>query len=167
VVEYSENKKLRSGMKLIILAIILTGIFFAAYYSGMTREYCGKDQDCFSENAKSCSPSEVYLSRSNNVYHYKLTPIIGNKCNLKITFERAQEGLPPEHIELLEGKSMNCNIPKSVLREKDLLKMDEIMPYCSGELKEALYELIVKRMYELIILNLGEIAEEAKNIMKM
>ena len=62
---------------------------------------------------------------------------------------------------------MKCDIPRKVLKEKDLLKMDEIMPYCSGELKEALYELIVKRMYELIILNLGEIAEEAENIMKM
>ena len=45
--------------------------------------------------------------------------------------------------------------------------MNNIIQYCTGPLKESLYELIVKRMYELIIVNLGEIAEEAKNIMEV
>ena len=167
MVDFSNTKKLKNIPKILFLILIIVGLFFGAYYTGITREYCGKDINCFSEKAESCKPAEVYLSRSTNVYYYKTTPSFGNKCDLFIKFERAQEGTLQEHKELLEGKSMTCTIPKNEMRELDILEMNNIMQYCTGPLKESLYELIVKRMYELIIVNLGEIAEEARNIMKV
>ena len=90
-----------------------------------------------------------------------------NKCDLFVKFDRAQEGTPSEHITLLEGKSMTCTIPKSEMKKQDVLNMENIMPYCTGPLKESLYQLIVKRMYELIIVNLKEISTEADKIMKI
>jgi hypothetical protein len=147
--------------------VIIVGIFIAGYYLGFTREYCGTDVNCFNEKKNTCSPVEVYSSKENNVYYYKLNPTLRNRCKLLIKFEKAQEGTSPEHIALLEGKSMMCILPKQKMQTLSILEMNEIMPYCSGPLKEGIYELIVKRMYELIITNLGEITEEAEKIMKV
>lgn len=165
--EYAKSKKFKNWSRFIILIIILSAIFLGAYYSGFTREYCGTDTTCFSEKAYNCRPAEVYTSRDNNIYYYKINPTIANQCKLFIKFDRAQEGTPSEHITLLEGKSMTCTMPKSEMRKQDVLDMEGIMPYCTGPLKESLYELIVKRMYELIIINLEEISTEADKIMKI
>lgn len=165
--EYAKSKKFKNWSRFITLIIILSAIFLGAYYSGFTREYCGTDTSCFSEKAYSCRPAEVYTSRNNNIYYYKINPTIANECKLFIKFDRAQEGTPPEHVTLLEGKSMTCTMPKSEMRKQDVLDMEGIMPYCTGPLKESLYELIVKRMYELIIINLKEISTEADKIMKI
>lgn len=165
--EYAKNKKFKNWSRFIILLIVLSAIFLGAYYSGFTREYCGTDQTCFSEKAYGCRPAEVYTSRNNNVYYYRINPTIMNKCDLFVKFDRAQEGTPSEHITLLEGKSMTCTIPKSEMKKQDVLNMENIMPYCTGPLKESLYQLIVKRMYELIIVNLKEISTEADKIMKI
>jgi len=151
--EYAKSKKFRNWSRFIILFIVLSGIFLGAYYSGFTREYCGTDKNCFTENSYSCKPSEVYTSRTNNVYYYKINPTMGNQCEVFVRFDRAQEGTPAEHITLLEGKSMICTIPKNEMKKIDILDMEDVMQYCTGPLKESLYELIVKRMYELIILN--------------
>ena len=62
---------------------------------------------------------------------------------------------------------MKCIIPKDELRKLNLLETDKVINYCTGPLKEGLYQLMVKRMYELVITNLGEIAEEANNILKV
>ncbi len=166
--EYSKDyNKLKNLPRIAILLLIIFTLFLSAYYLGFTREYCGKDKDCFLVNTATCSPAEVYVSRSNNIYHYQIYPSLKNTCKLKVTFERAQEGTSQEHIELLEGKSMNCYIPKSNLRSVNPIEMENIITYCSGPLKEGLYELIIKRMYEFVIINIGEITEELQTIMNV
>lgn len=168
MVEYSADyKKIKNLPRLAVLLIIIFGLFLSAYYLGFTREYCGKDEQCFLENSAVCSPADVYISRSNNVYHYMIYPTIRNKCKLVITFERAQEGTSPEHIQLLEGKSMTCFIPKDNLRAVNPIDMNNVIDYCSGPLKEGLYELIIKRMYEFVVINIEDIAEEAQKVMKV
>ena len=168
MVEYSADyRKIRNLPRIAILLLIIFGLFLSAYYLGYTREYCGKDKDCFLSHAKTCSPAEVYVSRSNNVYHYIIFPTIKNKCKLSITFERAQEGTSEEHARLLEGKSMTCLIPKSNLESVNPIEMEDVIDYCSGPLKEGLYEMIIKRMYEFVIINIGEITEELQNAMNV
>ncbi len=165
--EYAENKKFKNLSRFILFLIIFGAIFLVSHFTGFTREYCGTDKFCFSENAESCDPAEVYISRENNVYYYKMTPTLKNQCNILIKFERAQKGTLPEHTTILEGKTMTCKIPKSEMRSLDVLNMENVIQHCSGPLKEALYELIVKRMYELIVLNLNEITSEAQKAMRI
>jgi hypothetical protein len=167
MVKYAIGTRFRYLPRFAIALIILVGIFVLAYYTGFTREYCGSDTSCFEAKAASCSPAEVYTSNNNNVYYYKISPTITNKCLLKVKFVRAQEGTSYDHVSLLEGKSMTCKIPKKQLPNTNLIEMNNIMEYCSGPLKESLYELIIKRMYELVIINLAEIAEQAESLMKV
>jgi len=167
LVEYASKIKLKRSAQIVTLVVIISALFLGSYYTGLTREFCGKDQVCFEEKAATCSPAEVYISRENNVYSYVMHPTLRNKCQITITFERAQEGTAQEHVEFLEGKEMTCIIPKGDMRSLDVIQMDQVMEYCHGPLKEGLYELIVKRMYEVVVANLGSIVEEVERVMKV
>tara|TARA_Y100000310_G_C20671809_1_gene810709 strand:+ start:442 stop:945 length:504 start_codon:yes stop_codon:yes gene_type:complete len=167
MVEYSLGKKIRYLPQVFFLILIILILFLSAHYTGFTRKYCGADTSCFEERVASCNPSEVYTSRDNNIYYYKMIPTLTGGCSVKIKFERAQEGTLQEHISLLEGKSMTCKVPRKHLGEINIIEMEQMMPYCTGPLKESLYELVIKRMYELVVSNLGEIAEQAEKAMKV
>tara|TARA_Y100000310_G_C20631664_1_gene788978 strand:- start:582 stop:1085 length:504 start_codon:yes stop_codon:yes gene_type:complete len=167
MVEYAKSQRLKSLPKFVILFMVLASIFLMAHYTGLTRTYCGTDISCFMEKAKICKPVEVYSTQNNNIYHYKILSTPTNNCILKIKLEKVREGTLPEHKQLLEGKSMKCTVQKNQLETLNLQNLNEIMPHCSGPLKESIYELIIKRMYELIISNLGEIAEKAENILQI
>lgn len=64
----------------------------------------------------------------------------------------------------LEGKSMTCTIQRSRLQEQSFSDMDDLAEFCTGPLKEAMYEMIVQRMYALVISNLGNISLEARKV---
>jgi len=167
MVKYSKPYRFKSLPYIVVLLIIFGSIFVTAYYSGITRRYCSKDTACFLEKAKSCKPAEVYTTQNNNVYQYRIYPTPTKTCIMKIELKKVQEGSLPEHQTLLEGKSMKCKIPKKEIKTLNLNNLNNIIPYCSGPLKESMYELIIKRMYELIITNLGEITAETKSLMKV
>jgi hypothetical protein len=167
MIKYAISERFKYLPRFAIALVIIVGLFALAYYAGFTREYCGSDTNCFEQKATSCKPAEVYMSNNNNIYYYKVSPTVTNNCLLKIKFARAQEGTSYDHISLLEGKSMTCKIPKKELSNINIVEMNNVMMYCSGPLKESLYELIIKRMYELVIVNLAEIAEQAEEIINI
>ena len=127
---------------------------------------------------------KIYYKEENK-QKYKLS-ILGNidgikERNIKIEFNKSENNLiklfgydrelkyEKNDLNFQEIFAIIDDMPmrKLEMRKLEILEMNNIMQYCTGPLKESLYELIIKRMYELIIVNLGEIAEEAKNIMKV
>ena len=60
---------------------------------------------------------------------------------------------------------MSCKIPKTLLAETNLDDLDNILQYCTGELKEGILELIIQKMYTLIIDNLDEIVQQSKEFL--
>ena len=69
-------------------------------------------------------------------------------------------GTPIELIDLFEGKSMECKIPIDKIKEIHINKMENVINYCTGPLKESIYELIIKKLYGLVVQNIGEILKE-------
>lgn len=66
---------------------------------------------------------------------------------------------------LLEGKSMTCKIPKSKLSEIELDNMKDLLNYCTGPLKEGMYELLLKRMYALVVSQMSNIVKESEKVL--
>ena len=81
-------------------------------------------------------------------------------CKIQINLERTSVGTEFENKILLEGKSMECFIPKSRLFEVNFNEIENLLGYCSGPLKEGIYEIMIKKMYGVIISNLGDILGE-------
>ena len=54
---------------------------------------------------------------------------------------------------------MECNVPFEIT---EITNTNDIIDYCSGPLKESIYELIIKKMYGVIAQNLGSIISEVE-----
>lgn len=136
---------------ILLLLIIISG-FFMLY-----KKDC-KTKECFDEAMLKCERSSYTLNKNNNIYEYEIKWSFGKDCILDVKLAKIAEGSDSETIKLLEGKSMACAIPKTDINTID--KMQNLLDFCTGQLKEATYSLIIKRMYSLVLKQLTPIKEE-------
>lgn len=150
--------------KLVIIILIFLFAFFV-YYSGLIKPDCNTDS-CFNQALQKCSPVSYDKLKNNNLYSYKISRSLLSNCNLNIKFEKAALGSELEIKTLLEGKSMNCKVPKSNLKNIDINEMKDLLNYCSGPLKEGIYELMLKKMYSLIIGQMSNIIKKSEQYLQ-
>jgi len=125
---------------------------------------------CFEISANKCSPARYNKIYNGNIFYYRISTSFGGICNLEIKIKEFGENTDPELRELFEGKNMYCKIPKGIFNS-EFVKLGNSIDYCTGPLKEAMYELMIKRMYDLsvkqmgdVILEMGKTLEEGKQI---
>ena len=136
--------------------IILSFIVITTIMSILILNYekdCGFDQSCINDAAQKCTKATVLRVEDANILRYQVLGRSGEDCRIKVTIEDVSPLASFETRHLFEGKSMTCDIPKNV----QIAESKEIIAYCSGPLKESIYELIIKKMYNYVALNLGEI----------
>ena len=137
-----------AGLLVVILAL-------AIYFT--TRPVECLNFECFQDKMIACSPA-VYINEENDaLWKYEVKGMEKGMCKVEVTLLSAKEG--SLKLRQYEGNSMNCLHDKGIALypEKDL-------EACTGELKENLQSLIINKLYEYIIDNLGEINEELKGI---
>lgn len=159
------KRKVELIEKIAVLGGIFLIVFVTGYYTGYFNKDCGQDKACFNELLKKCRAAEVTSIRQNNVYTYASYPGLSGYCNLKVTLKRVVVGAPLEFKDI-EGKSMLCKIKKEELTSVDLDAMNDLLKKCSGELKEGLYEIIIQRMYGLMITQMDDVVKEAKKVLE-
>lgn len=149
-------------MKKLVIVILIFLFAFFIYYSGLIKPSCTTDA-CFNQALQKCSPVSYDKLKNNNLYSYEISRSLFSYCNLNIKFEEAALGSEVEIKTLLEGKSMHCKLPKSNLKNIDINEMKDLLNYCSGPLKEGLYELMIKKMYSLIIGQMSSIIKQSES----
>ncbi len=151
----SEFRKLvSSGSIIASIVIILVGLGFLYYFMiyGSVTE-CG-DFACYQEYLMSCKKSFLVIEDDNYVYRYEILSKNGNSyCNVDVRLMRVKDG--GDDAESLEGLNMICKVNKfeDIRPEKDMLA-------CSGRLREELQEIIIDRLHNQILNNLGQIKAE-------
>lgn len=143
------------------LGIFAVFLFIVLYYFGAFKGTC-EDEKCFQDSVSACSPKKYNFNVNNNVYTYVISRSLGENCKIKVSLERSAEGTDFDTRGKLEGKSMNCKVPKSELGAVNLNEVENLLGYCTGPLKEGMYEILIKKMYGIIISNLGEILGEVQ-----
>ena len=159
------KKRLELVEKLAMLGGVFLILFVIGYYAGYFRTNCAQAAKCFNELLKKCRAAEFIGIKQNNVYQYVSYPSLSSTCNLKVTLKRVVVGAPQEFKDL-EGKSMQCKVPRDTLETIELEKMNDLMKHCSGKLKEKLYEIIIQRMYSLVITQMDDIVVEAQKALE-
>ena len=145
--------------KIIPIILILIIVWLVLMIPHKTN--CDYDLTCFNEAALQCKPALVNIIQEGNTFEYTVDGIEDDNCILSITVTEVNKETSEETIAALEGKSMKCAIPL----ETNIIEIQEnsdIMTYCTGPLKEAMYEIIIQRMYGVIAQNMGSIISEAK-----
>lgn len=145
----------------LIISVVVVLIFGAVF---IYKKNC-EDEECFNEALYKCSPAKFYGYRNNNLYYYKISRSLLRDCILRVKVQRMAIGTEPDLIRLLERKSMKCNIPKDMKLTLD--KMENLLTYCHGELKEGLYQLMLERLYALVVRDMKGIIEEAEKALKV
>lgn len=127
--------------KLIILIIALI------FISGCTTKNCGADLNCFQERAKDCLKAKVNIFEGETNLRLTSRGEWFGECKLSIKIEKIDPLLfllDPTLKQAIEGKTINCAIPKEIVKEnenyvEDILSMGETFDkYCSGPVKDIL-----------------------------
>lgn len=143
------------AMILIVATVILLTVFFA-YYFGLVKKTCGTEE-CFQEQLQKCGMSTYSKIHNYNYYAYTIQGRTAEECKLNIRLAKMAAGTSPEKIAMFEGKDMDCKIPMEEVQEATTEKINTILKYCTGPLKEAMYEQIIEKLYTVVVSNLGEI----------
>ncbi|MEK6859338.1 MAG: hypothetical protein AABX54_00850 [Nanoarchaeota archaeon] len=144
---FSERNLIIFIILVIIILIAVFGYFLLFYY-----KICN-DEICFFNAIDRCKKVSWIREDSQASWQYKITGIYGKTdCNIKVKLLKIKQGTID--IEKLQRREMKCIINKGSREypEKTLL-------FCNGLLKEGMQEIIIQRMHNYILQNLGEIKQ--------
>ncbi|HLC55154.1 MAG TPA: hypothetical protein VJJ75_01320 [Candidatus Nanoarchaeia archaeon] len=147
--------------KLMIIGLVAIAAL-VIYTSGVIKKDCGRDKLCFQGHFQECKTARLITIKNDNVYSYTVESSFSSSCNMRVRMERIALGADPHFEQLLEDRDMYCKIPREQLAEVDPDNFNTFIDYCSGELKEGLYELVIERMYTLVVKELQGILQQSE-----
>jgi len=130
---------------LVIFGIVLGGILF------LSPDTC-YEKSCFNRAMVDCD-RVVWLRMDENAdWFYEIKGSSGNSCEIEVELKKIKKG--DVDLEVLEGEKMVCKLLKG-----ESANPEEVISQCSGKLKEDLQEIIISRMHDYLLENLGELKE--------
>ncbi len=158
-----KKPKKRSSNKAIPILVMLF-IIFVVFYIGYEKN-CNDDKLCFNKAASKCNKARVLIENNETTFLYTVKGSEGDRCVINVKIVDIKDSSPETDIFL--GKDMDCKIPKEEITFDMISKTSENIEYCSGPLKETMYQVIIQKMYSTIAQNLGDIILEIRSeIMK-
>ena len=147
--DYKRGKEI---LKFVIVLVIFLAVLAVVYYLFFYAETC-PDQECFSKAIVKCDRARWLNDAEEATWFYTIKGSSGGNCEIEVKLLNIKKG--KTDIGKAEGKSMLCYTPLGVMTSpgKDLAS-------CTGQLKEELQDLIIKKMHSYILENLGKINEE-------
>jgi hypothetical protein len=109
-----------------------------------------QDIQCFSEAIQKCKPVSWLREDNSASWLYIIEGERDNKCEVRVKLKQINLGTIDS--EKLQGEEMICFVSKGSTRfpEKDLGS-------CHGYLREDIQDLIIQRMHNYLLENVGEI----------
>ena len=137
---------------LAIVLVLVGAMYFTFFFSYSCDKY-----ECLVKNLEECKRAKLLYENQDTTWFYQIKGKDGSKCEVEVTLLQIKRG--KLDIEKLQGDSMTCLMPLGVTQapEKDI-------SLCNGKLKEGLQELIIQRLHNYIIANLGKIESELTGI---
>lgn len=147
-----QKKRFKFSYLLPLLALIIfIGVAVLLFYE----QDCKFDKECFDESFSSCKKAKIHIVEEGNIFEYRIAGSRANNCIVKVAMIEVDKDSRQEVIDAFQGKTMTCSIPRS-----DTFETEEVLQYCSGPLKEAILELIIQKMYNILAENLGDIISQ-------
>ncbi len=129
-----------------IAFVLVVGV--AVYLTFYDYPQCGSYQ-CFQDHMTACTKA-VYINEEPEAsWQYTVLGQKNGQCAIEVTMLLAKKG--DLGIDALNGQSMLCSYPIGITAypEKNL-------DVCTGQLKESLQSVLIKKLYSYILDNLGQ-----------
>jgi len=144
------------GVLLGIAIIIIAGL--AIYFSFFHAVNCS-NLACWNQKLEKCERAKFLNDARETTWHYEIKgerdTEKGQRCMVGVRLEDIKQG-SVKNLEL-KGKEMDCYLPVGVVIDPETNTES-----CKGELKEGMQSLIIERLYQYIINNVGDIGSELK-----
>tara|TARA_Y100000310_G_scaffold268360_1_gene280933 strand:+ start:1397 stop:1918 length:522 start_codon:yes stop_codon:yes gene_type:complete len=147
------QKRVGFALTIIIIALIAFSGYFLFFYSRPVNT-----SEEFLDAMANCRDVSWIREDAQASWLYKIKGgINGDACEIEVVLLKMKEGTIES--EKLQGKTMTCSFQKGESRfpEKDISR-------CSGVLKEELQDIIIQRMHNYLLQNVGEIREEFEGL---
>ena len=145
---------------LIGILIILSPLYFI--FKPKTCETAG----CFEQAASECKKAKILVDEAGkSISEYAIKGKEDDNCVLEIKVKDIPSGFSQSTQEKFEGKSMTCKIPLNEFSRMKFEKMGGNLDYCSGPLKEAMYDTVVKKLYNLVVKDMATVLDEIERIL--
>lgn len=158
-------RRLFMWQKILLTLTIVFFLVIATFLLGLIKKTC-ENADCFKESLRRCSTAKYLQLENFNYYKWTINGKSRNDCEIDIKLVKMAAGTPIDRILQFEGKDMSCRVPLSVLQTTESSKVENILNYCTGPLKEAIYQSIIERLYTVIVANLGTAIKELEKTIK-
>lgn len=144
------NKNRKFAIVGAVVVIIL--IVFAVKFDLFAVRTC-ENIECFQEMIQDCEPSEYINDGVEATWKYKILGEGGDGCLIAVTLLQPKSG--DFEVEALRGMKMECVYPRGYVEQPG-----GNLDACHGELKEELQGIVIRKLHEYILENLGEIGQE-------
>jgi len=157
--EISKNnlKNLKKRLLIAMIILIIAIVIYLIYLMIFQAKEC-KDINCYQQAMADCNKIWFIKKDPSSVWRYEiLGNAKGDACNIEVRLLKMREGAI--EIEDLQDKKMICKIQKSstAFPEKD-------MSQCTGVLREELQEILIQRMHNYLLENIGELQESFEEV---
>jgi hypothetical protein len=146
-VKPTKQLNIKAILALICVVLIISTVAYIVFY----KPKC-LNQQCFLNSIWKCKKVTFLDVRDNATWNYVVQGSNNGGCNVYVEPIRLKTDV--ETANAMVGKSMVCNIPKEV---GGSFSPETKIEYCHGELKEAIQDLIIKKMHLFIVQNIGQI----------
>ena len=140
----------RGKLIYIILGIVIVLVIAALAYVLLYTSKCS-DMNCFKTNLWECKKASFTNYEENSTWQYIIRGMSGGECQIDVKAISLQMDVS---IGSLQGKTMTCYIPRSLLGS---FMPEEKLEYCHGILKEEIQKLIIEKLHLYIAQNIGQI----------
>lgn len=131
------------------MIVLVVGVVWFWIYG---YEEC-KDSVCFYEAMKGCD-RVTYVGGEDMIFEYKIKGESEDACEVSVKL--LQANLNSVESEKLEGRSMDCLLPLGVA-----IAPESDVGNCHGRLKEELQSLIIEKLQNYLVDNLGKLNFES------
>ena len=147
----------KRGILFIVIGIliILSPLYFI--FKPKTCETAG----CFEQAASECKKARILVDEAGkSILEYAIKEKDNDNCVLKIEVKEISADYSQSTKDKFEGKSMLCSIPSNEFSRMKFEDMGGNLDYCNGQLKEAMYDAVVKKLYNLVVKDMATVLDE-------
>jgi len=148
----------KRGVIFIIIGVLL---ILSPLYFILGPDNCDT-KGCFETAADSCDKAKYVFKEDDQITEsiYKIKGDEGDNCELQIEIKSVSDKYSETTKIQFEGKSMTCLIPKETFSTMTFEEMGANLDFCHGPLKEAMYEAVVKKLYNLVVKDMSTVLDE-------
>ena len=147
----------KRGLIVIIIGVLIILSIFYLIFNTKNCENVG----CFEAAAVKCKKATIDIKEGDSISQYTIKGDKKNNCILQIKIKE-MSALSQEIKQKFEGKSMLCEIPKNEFSRMKIEDMGSNLDLCHGPLKEEMYDVVIKKLYNLVVRDMSSILEEVE-----